>query len=73
MPRSATRTAGHDLYLIGGGVVLGLMFGVGAGTFTLVYLGDKGIYAKAGRSRRRFGRSASRPALAQRVATVGWT
>ena len=41
-------TAGHDLYLIGGGVVLGLVFGVGAGTFTQVYSGDKGIYAKAG-------------------------
>jgi hypothetical protein len=36
------------VHLIGGGVVLGLVFGVGAGTFTQVYQGDKGIYAKAG-------------------------
>jgi hypothetical protein len=41
-------TAGNDLYLIGGGVALGLIFGVGAGAFTLVYRGEKGIYAKAG-------------------------
>jgi hypothetical protein len=41
-------TAGNDLYLIGGGVLLGLLFGVGAGVFTRVYHGDKGIYAKAG-------------------------
>ena len=26
-------TAGNDLYLIGGGVALGLIFGVGAGVF----------------------------------------
>jgi hypothetical protein len=41
-------TAGNDLYLIGGGVALGLFFGVGAGAFTRVYPGEKGIYAKAG-------------------------
>jgi hypothetical protein len=41
-------TAGNDGYLILGGVVLGLVFGVGAGAFTRVYPGDKGIYAKAG-------------------------
>jgi hypothetical protein len=41
-------TAGHDLYLTGGGVVLGLVFGVGAGIFTRVYPGEKGIYARAG-------------------------
>lgn len=41
-------TAGNDLYLIGGGVLLGLIFGVGAGAFTRVYPGEKGIYAKAG-------------------------
>ena len=41
-------TAGNDLYLIGGGVALGLIFGVGAGVFTRVYPGEKGIYAKAG-------------------------
>jgi hypothetical protein len=41
-------TAGNDGYLILGGVVLGLVFGVGAGAFTRVYHGDKGIYAKAG-------------------------
>lgn len=41
-------TAGNDLYLIGGGVALGLIFGVGAGAFTRVYRGEKGIYAKAG-------------------------
>ena len=41
-------TAGNDLYLIGGGVALGLFFGVGAGVFTRVYPGEKGIYAKAG-------------------------
>jgi hypothetical protein len=41
-------TAGNDLYLILGGVALGLIFGVGAGAFTRVYTGEKGIYAKAG-------------------------
>jgi len=41
-------TAGNDGYLILGGVVLGLVFGVGAGAFTRVYPADKGIYAKAG-------------------------
>jgi hypothetical protein len=41
-------TAGNDLYLVLGGVFLGLVLGVGAGTFTRVYSGDKGIYAKAG-------------------------
>jgi hypothetical protein len=41
-------TAGNDLYLIAGGVGLGLIFGVGAGAFTRVYPGEKGIYAKAG-------------------------
>jgi hypothetical protein len=41
-------TGGNDLYLTLGGVILGLVFGVGAGTFTHVYAGDKGIYAKAG-------------------------
>jgi hypothetical protein len=41
-------TAGNDGYLILGGVVLGLVFGVDAGAFTRVYPGDRGIYAKAG-------------------------
>ena len=41
-------TAANDPYLIGGGVLLGLVFGVGAGAFTRVYYGDKGVYAKAG-------------------------
>ena len=41
-------TAGNDLYLVGGGVVLGLVFGVGAGSFTRVYPTENGIYAKAG-------------------------
>lgn len=41
-------TAGNDLYLIGGGIGLGLVFGLGAGFFTRVYSGDKGIYARAG-------------------------
>jgi hypothetical protein len=41
-------TAGNDLYLIAGGVGLGLIFGVGAGAFTRVYPGEKGVYAKAG-------------------------
>lgn len=41
-------TARNDLYLIGGGVLLGLVFGVGAGAFTRVYYDEKGIYAKAG-------------------------
>jgi hypothetical protein len=40
-------TAGNDGYLVLGGVVLGLVFGVGAGAFTRVYCADKGIYAKA--------------------------
>jgi hypothetical protein len=40
-------TAGNDGYLVLGGVVLGLVFGVGAGAFTRVYRADKGIYAKA--------------------------
>ncbi|MDA8355118.1 MAG: hypothetical protein M0Z95_02180 [Actinomycetota bacterium] len=43
-------TAGNDVDLIVAGVVLGLVFGVGAGTLTRVYTGDKGIYAKAGLS-----------------------
>jgi hypothetical protein len=41
-------TVGNDAYLILGGVGLGLVFGVGAGAFTRVYPGPKGIYAKAG-------------------------
>ena len=41
-------TAGNDLYLVLGGVLLGLIFGAGAGAFTRVYAGEKGIYAKAG-------------------------
>jgi hypothetical protein len=41
-------TAGNDLHLVLGGVVLGLVFGVGAGVFTRVYSGEEGIYAKAG-------------------------
>ncbi len=41
-------TAGNDLYLVGGGVILGLVFGVGAGSFTRVYPTENGIYAKAG-------------------------
>lgn len=41
-------TEGNDLYLVAGGVLLGLVFGVGAGTFTRVYAGEKGTYAKAG-------------------------
>lgn len=41
-------TAGNDLYLVLGGVLLGLVFGVGAGAFTRVYPSEKGIYAKAG-------------------------
>jgi hypothetical protein len=41
-------TAGHDPYLIGGGIALGLVFGVGAGVFTRVSVNAKGIYAKAG-------------------------
>jgi hypothetical protein len=40
-------TAGDDGYLVLGGVVLGLVLGVGAGAFTRVYRGEKGIYAKA--------------------------
>ncbi len=31
-------TAGNDLYLTGGGVALGLFFGIGAGVFTRVYV-----------------------------------
>jgi hypothetical protein len=65
-------TAGNDLYLIAGGVALGLIFGVGAGAFTRVYPGEKGIYAKAGCWRPRSGppglcsalRSACTPATA---------
>jgi len=41
-------TEGNDLLLVAGGVFLGLVFGVGAGTFTRVYTAEKGIYAKAG-------------------------
>lgn len=41
-------TAGNDVYLIAGGVALGLIFGGGAGVFTRVYPGEKGVYAKAG-------------------------
>jgi hypothetical protein len=41
-------SAGNDVWLIFGGVVLGLVFGVGAGVFTRVYPDEKGIYAKAG-------------------------
>ena len=41
-------TTGGDLYLIGGGVALGLVFGLGAGFFTQVYPRDRGIYAEAG-------------------------
>ena len=41
-------TAGNDLCLVVGGVLLGLVFGVGAGGCTRVYSGEKGIYAKAG-------------------------
>ena len=41
-------TAGNDLLLIGGGVLLGLVFGAGAGAFTRVYYRESGIYAKAG-------------------------
>ena len=41
-------TAGNDLYLVAGGVALGLVFGVGAGVFTRVYPTERGIYAKAG-------------------------
>jgi len=44
----AVPTAGNDLYLISGGVLLGLFFGTGAGIFTRVYQAKKGIYAKAG-------------------------
>ena len=40
--------AGNDLYLTIGGVILGFIFGGGAGAFTRVYADDKGIYAKAG-------------------------
>jgi hypothetical protein len=41
-------TAGNDAWLVLGGVLLGLVFGVGAGVFTRVYPAEKGIYAKAG-------------------------
>lgn len=41
-------TAGNDVLLVVGGVLLGLVFGVGAGALTRVYRTDKGIYAKAG-------------------------
>ena len=41
-------TGGNDLYLVVCGVVLGLVFGVGAGAFTRVYPTERGIYAKAG-------------------------
>jgi hypothetical protein len=41
-------TAGNDVYLVGGGIALGLVFGLGAGVFTQVSTGDKGVYAKAG-------------------------
>ena len=41
-------TAGNDLSLIIAGMALGLVFGIGAGTFTRVYATDKGIYARAG-------------------------
>jgi hypothetical protein len=40
--------AGNDGWLVLGGVVLGLVFGVGAGVFTRVYPAEKGIYAQAG-------------------------
>ncbi len=41
-------TGGGDLYLIAGGVALGLVFGLGAGLFTRVYTGERGVYARAG-------------------------
>ena len=41
-------TAGNDVLLIAGGVALGLVFGLGAGLFTRVYFGDRGVYARAG-------------------------
>lgn len=41
-------TGGNDTFLIAGGIVLGLVFGVGAGYFTRVYPGEKGVYARAG-------------------------
>ncbi len=41
-------TGGGDLYLVAGGVALGLVFGLGAGFFTRVYRSERGIYAKAG-------------------------
>ncbi len=40
--------AGNDLTLVLGGVLLGLVFGVGAGAFTRVYPTGRGIEAKAG-------------------------
>jgi hypothetical protein len=41
-------TQGNDLVVVAGGVFLGLVFGVGAGSFTRVFAAEKGIYAKAG-------------------------
>lgn len=41
-------TAGGDLAVAIGGIVLGLVFGVGAGVWTRVYRRDRGIYAKVG-------------------------
>jgi len=40
--------AGNDLALVVGGVLLGLVFGVGAGAFTRVYPTARGIEARAG-------------------------
>jgi hypothetical protein len=41
-------TVGGDIYLIGGGIALGVALGLGAGFFTQVYRGEGGVYAKAG-------------------------
>jgi len=41
-------TGGNDVYLIIVGILLGLIFGIGAGYFTKVYTTPKGVYAKAG-------------------------
>lgn len=41
-------TGGNDVYLVLGGVLLGLVLGAGAGMFTRVYAGERGICAKAG-------------------------
>ncbi len=41
-------TQGNDLVVVAGGVFLGLVFGVGAGSFTRVFAAERGIYAKAG-------------------------